>query len=178
MGPITVSPDARAPASTLIPPQAGKPMQEAEYLALSTAAKKALEERRSEIEEKVEAALREGKKLEREINEKLMAIETQAGEYLVRIPLAELRERYQDYPKILSYFDAVRDHILKNLQRFNVTDAAPNLCQMTQIQMAEPPADPFLPYRVNVFVANSDTQGSPIIIETNPACHNLFGVVE
>src|SRR5207253_7024104 len=121
---------------------------------------------------------REGKKLEREINEKLVAIETQAGEYLVRIPLAELRERYQDYPKILSYFDAVRDHILKNLQRFKGTDAAPNLGQMTQIQMAEPPADPFLPYRVNVFVDNSDTQGSPIIIETNPAYHNLFGVVE
>ena len=162
----------------LIPTKDGKPMQEAEYLALSTAAKKALEERRSEIEEKVEAALREGKKLEREINEKLVAIETQAGEYLVRIPLAELRERYQDYPKILSYFDAVRDHILKNLQRFKGTDAAPNLGQMTQIQMAEPPADPFLPYRVNVFVDNSDTQGSPIIIETNPAYHNLFGVVE
>ena len=70
----------------LIPTKDGKPMQEAEYLALSTAAKKALEERRSEIEEKVEAALREGKKLEREINEKLVAIETQAGEYLVRIP--------------------------------------------------------------------------------------------
>ena len=35
-----------------------------------------------------------------------------------------------------------------------------------------------MPYRVNVFVDNSDTQGPPIIVETNPTYHNLFGVIE
>jgi lon-related putative ATP-dependent protease len=35
-----------------------------------------------------------------------------------------------------------------------------------------------LPYRVNVFVDNSDSQGAPIIVETNPTFHNLFGVIE
>jgi predicted ATP-dependent protease len=29
-----------------------------------------------------------------------------------------------------------------------------------------------------VFVDNSDAQGPPIIVETNPTYHNLFGVVE
>jgi hypothetical protein len=67
----------------LLPTKDGKPMQEADYLALSTAEKKTLEDKRGEIEEKVEAALREGRKLEREITEKLAAVETQAGEYLV-----------------------------------------------------------------------------------------------
>jgi len=42
----------------------------------------------------------------------------------------------------------------------------------------ETPGDPFLPYRVNVFVDNSDTQGPPIIVETNPTYHNLIGVIE
>jgi predicted ATP-dependent protease len=46
------------------------------------------------------------------------------------------------------------------------------------MQFGEPPTDPFLPYRVNVFVDNSDTQGPPIIVETNPTYHNLFGVIE
>src|SRR5947209_17168041 len=71
----------------LIPTKDGKPMQEAEYLALSTAEKKELEERRREMEEKVEAELREGKKLEREINEKLGAMETKEAEYRVGIRL-------------------------------------------------------------------------------------------
>ena len=162
----------------LLPTQEGKPMQEADYLALSAAQKKSLEEKRGEIEKKVEDTLREGKKLEREITEKLEAAETDAAHYLIRSPLADLREKYQDYPKIIGYLDGVRDHIIKNLQRFKGADVGPGGGAMGLMQMGEPPADPFLPYRVNVFVDNSDTQGPPIIVETNPSYHNLFGVVE
>jgi predicted ATP-dependent protease len=162
----------------LLPTKDGKPMQEADYLALSTAEKKQLEEKRGEIEEKVGAALREGKKLEREITEKLATVETQAGEYLVRIPFAELKEKYRDNPKILTYLDDVREHILKNLNRFKGSDSSPGMIPMTPMPLGEPSTDPFLPYRVNVFVDNSETQGPPIIVETNPSYHNLFGVVE
>lgn len=162
----------------LLPTRDGKPMQEAEYLALSAEEKKRLEESRGEIEKKVESALREGKKLEREIAEKLEAAETRAADYLVRIPVAELKEKYREYPKVLAYFDGVRDHILKNLQRFKGSEPAPVMTPMGPMVLGEPPGDPFLPYRVNVFVDNSETQGPPIIVETNPTYHNLFGVVE
>jgi lon-related putative ATP-dependent protease len=162
----------------LLPTKDGKPMQEAEYLALSAEEKKRLEERRSELEKKVEATLRDGKKLEREIAEKLEVAETRAGDYLVRIPLTDLKEKYRDYPKVLAYLDTVRDHILKNLQRFKGVEPAPMMTPMGPMSFGEPPGDPFLPYRVNVFVDNSDTHGPPIIVETNPTYHNLIGVVE
>jgi predicted ATP-dependent protease len=163
----------------LLPTKDGKPMQEADYLALSPAEKKDLEEKRGEIEQKVEAALREGKKLEREIVEKSAKVEAQAGEYLVQTPLAELKEKYRDHPKILSFLEAVREHILKNLNRFKSSEAgAPAMMPMVPMPLGEPSTDPFLAYRVNVFVDNSDTQGPPIIVETNPSYHNLFGVVE
>ncbi len=162
----------------LIPLKNGKPMQEEEYLALSPEEKKELEEKRSEIEKKVEEALREGKRLEQQITAQLETLEQQAGEYLVRIPLSELKEKYQGYPKVITYLDAVRDHILKNLNRFKGGDGAQALGPLSLLQPSEPPTDPFLPYRVNVFVDNSDTQGPPIVNETNPTYHNLFGVVE
>ena len=162
----------------LIPLKNGKPMQEEEYLALSPEEKKELEEKRSEIEKKVEEALREGKRLEQQITAQLETLEQQAGESLVRIPLSDLKEKYQGYPKVISYLDAVRDHILKNLHRFKGGDGAQALGPLSLLQPSEPPTDPFLPYRVNVFVDNSDTQGPPIVIETNPTYHNLFGVVE
>ena len=162
----------------LLPMKNGKPMEEAEYLAFSAEEKKLLEEKRSEIEKKVDAALREGKKLEREIAEKLEAVEMQAGDYLIRIPLADLKEKYQDYPTLIAYLDGVRDHILKNLQRFKGAEAAPGARPLVPLPMGEAPGDPFLPYRVNVFVDNSDLQGPPIIVETNPTYHNLFGVIE
>ena len=162
----------------LLPVKDGKPMQEAEYLALSEAEKKDLEERRGELEKKVESTLREGKKLEREIAEKLEAAEAQAADYLVRIPLAELKDKYGHYPKVLAYLDAVRDHILKNLGRFKGNEPASVMTPLGPVPTGEPPGDPFLPYRVNVFVDNSETVGPPIIVETNPTFHNLFGVVE
>jgi predicted ATP-dependent protease len=158
----------------LLPTRDGKPMQEADYLALTTDEKKKLEEKRGEIEEKVEAALREGKKLEREITEKLAAVETQAGEYLVRLPLTEIKEKYIEHPKISAYLDGVREHILKNLNRFKGGEPSAGPI----MPLGEPATDPFLPYRVNVFVDNSETQGPPIIVETNPSYHNLLGVVE
>jgi predicted ATP-dependent protease len=162
----------------LLPTKDGKPMQEADYLALSSAEKRQLEEQRGEIEKKVEDTLREGKKLEREIAEKLEAAETQAADYLVRAPLADLKEKYHDFPKVMGYLDGVRDHIIKNLQRFKGVDGPPAMGSMAVMQFGEPPGDPFLPYRVNVFVDNGDTQGPPIIVETNPTYHNLFGVIE
>ncbi|MFQ5917216.1 MAG: Lon-like protease helical domain-containing protein, partial [Candidatus Binatia bacterium] len=75
----------------------GKPMQEGDYLTLPAEQRKVLEERRGEIEKRMDGALREGKKLEREISDKLESLDQQAGEYLVRIPLSDLKERYKDY---------------------------------------------------------------------------------
>ncbi len=164
----------------LIPVKDGKPMQEADYIALPQEEKKRFEEKRGEIEKKVEDALRDGKKLEREISEKLESMEKEATDFLARAPLAELKEKYRDYPKLLTYLEDVRGHILKNLQRFKVPDTSASSAALAlpAMQFGESPTDPFLPYRVNVFVDNSDTQGPPIIVETNPSYHNLFGVIE
>ncbi len=162
----------------LLPNKDGKPMQEADYLALPAEEKKRLEEKRGEIEKQVEGTLREGKKLEREISERLEELEKQAGEYLVRIPFAELKEKYADHGGVLHYLDEVRDHVLKNLQKFRGGEAPPGAVPLPMQMIPEAPMDPYLPYRVNVFVDNSATQGPPIIVETNPNYHNLFGVVE
>ena len=104
-------------------------------------------------------------------------METEAADYLVRNPLTELKDKYHDYPRMLAYLDGVREHILKNLQRFKVETTAP-ASPPGATAYGERPGDPFLPYRVNVFVDNGDTQGAPIIVETNPTYHNLFGVIE
>ena len=144
----------------LLPIKDGKPMQEADYLGLPSEEKKRLDGIRGEIEKKVEDALREGKKLEREISEKLEALENEAGDYLVRIPLAELKEKYRDYPKVVAYLDGVRDMSLKNLQRFKGSEVPVASGPLGAMAFGEPPSDPFLPYRVNVFVDNSDTPGA------------------
>jgi len=69
--------------------------------------------------------LRDGKKLEREIAARLETVETEAADYLVRNPMTELKEKYRDYPRVMAYLDGVREHILKNLQRFKGEAASP-----------------------------------------------------
>ncbi len=169
-----------APAGMVMIPlrNDGKPMQEEEYLNLPVEQKKVMEERQTEIGKRVDQVLREGKKLEREIGAKLEALDRQAGEYLVHIPLSELNEKYRDYPRVLQYFAAVKEHILRNLGNFKGTEGAQEKGPLALLQPPEAPSDPFVPYRVNVFVDNSETQGPPIVIETNPTYHNVFGVVE
>jgi lon-related putative ATP-dependent protease len=162
----------------LLPAKNGKPLQDSEYLELSAPERKALDARRSEIEKKVEDTLREGKKLEREIADKLEEAETQLADALVRTPISDLKEKYREYAKVVAYLDGAREHILRNRARFKGADAVPAAMPMTMFQFGETPADPFLPYRVNVFVDNSDTQGPPIVVETNPTYHNVFGVIE
>jgi len=162
----------------LLPAKNGKPLQDSEYLELSTPERKALDDRRSEIEKKVEDTLREGKKLEREITDKLEEAETQLADALVRTPISDLKEKYREYPKVVAYLDAARDHILRNRARFKGADTVPAAMPMAMLQFGETPGDPFLPYRVNVFVDNSDAQGPPIVVETNPTYHNVFGVIE
>ncbi|HEX7230190.1 MAG TPA: ATP-binding protein [Candidatus Binatia bacterium] len=162
----------------LLPAKNGKPLQEAEYLELAATERKILEERRAALEKRVEETLREGQKLEREIAERLEEAETRVADYLVRTPISDLKEKYREYPKIVAYLEAVRDHILKNRGRFKGGDAVPAATPMMMLQLGQTSSDPFLPYRVNVFIDNSDTQGPPIIVETNPTYHNVFGVIE
>lgn len=156
----------------------GKPMQEEDYLNLPADRKKDLEERQKEISQRVDKALREGKRLEQEIITKLDVLDTQAGEYLVRRPLALLKEKYREYPKVVAYLEAVGKDILRNLTHFKDSGASKPSGPFGFLTPPEAPADPFLNYKVNLFVDNSEAAGPPIIIETNPNYHNLFGLVE
>lgn len=38
--------------------------------------------------------------------------------------------------------------------------------------------DPSLNYRVNLFVDNSNTEGAPVIMDSNYSYHNIFGTLE
>ena len=170
------------PAGMVLIPlgQDGKPLQEDAFAELPEEEKKRLEEKQGEIGQGVEKALREGKRLEGEIAEKLAVLDKQAGDFLVEKPLARLKEKYREYTRVLEYLDSVKDHILAHLDPFKggVDQSKGPLPFLQAPTSPEGSVDPFLVYKVNVFVDNSGLQGSPIVIETNPTYHNLFGMVE
>ena len=79
-------------------------------------------------------------------------------------------------PKVHEYLDEVKKHILNNLNIFKASaeqgkPPVPFLEQRDEV-------DPFLPYRVNVILDNSEQDGVPVIIETTPTFSNIFGTIE
>ena len=46
------------------------------------------------------------------------------------------------------------------------------------LPFAMPVGDPFLEFRVNVLVDNTDEKNAPVIFETSPSYKNLFGTIE
>ncbi|MCU0302449.1 MAG: AAA family ATPase [Thermoanaerobaculales bacterium] len=63
------------------------------------------------------------------------------------------------------YLDAVRQDLEESFEVFISDDA-------------EPGVDRFLRWRVNLAVDNSDLEGRPVVMETEPTYTNLFGTIE
>jgi lon-related putative ATP-dependent protease len=81
----------------------------------------------------------------------------------------EKRAPCPDLAALHDYLAEVKDAIL----------ARPDAFRQKPAEGETPvPVDPFLEFRVNVLVDNSETKTAPVIFETNPTYKNLFGSIE
>ncbi|MEG0855399.1 MAG: AAA family ATPase [Terrisporobacter sp.] len=109
----------------------------------------------------------------REIEERIkmimIEIEDEVGRVVIDPHIDQLKEKYNDNEKVITYLDQIREDILKNLELFYLEDE-----EFREIYSK----DSFLKYVVNLFVDNQDNDNAPVIIETNPSPSQLFGKVE
>jgi len=119
--------------------------------------------------------------LSRELASELSYLEQEAASVLVDGVIEELKEKYPG-ADVSEYLEEVRHHLLDNLDPFKERegegehDEEPpdGLPKMT----AGPERDPFRVYGVNVILAHSDEEISPVIFETTPTYANLFGTIQ
>jgi lon-related putative ATP-dependent protease len=71
--------------------------------------------------------------------------------------------------KILDYLNDVEQNLIKNIDLFK----APQKEEKEKALV-----DPFLEYRVNLLIDNSELKGTPVVMETNPNYINVFGSIE
>ena len=162
----------------LIPVVDGRPVSQKDYMAMPEDQRKTLEAKQRDLSKLVNEKLEQAQALEKETEEELKNLDQRIGKFSISQPFNDLEEKYKDSPEILLYQKALKDYTLKRIDLFKDGKA----------QTSAPPAvatfptprerDPYLPFRVNVFVDNSDTVGPPIIIEPNPTYGNLFGKIE
>jgi len=113
--------------------------------------------------------------LARELSRELEELEREAVRSIVDGIIDEIKEQFK-IPKVHEYLDDVRKHILNNLHIFKATAEQVKSVPFSPEQKEE--VDPFLPYRVNVILDNSEQEGVPVIIETTPTFSNIFGTIE
>ena len=160
----------------LIPLVHGRPMSEEEYARLDAAERAAIDERRAPVTERVEATFERVRLLEREVAEQLRKLEQETAEFAIARPFNNLLGDSLP-PEAIRFVEEVRTYTLAHLDLFRRVEAKEQSAGDSGI-LPGFRGDPFLAYRVNVFVDNSQTQGPPVVIESNPTWSNLFGRIE
>ena len=121
--------------------------------------------------------------LSRELASELSYLEQEAASVLVDGVIEELKEKYPG-ANVSEYLEEVRHHLLDNLDPFKEREgegeqegeSPDGLPKM--LGNSGPERDPFRVYGVNVILAHSDDEVSPVIFETTPTYANLFGTIQ
>ncbi|MBQ8299226.1 MAG: AAA family ATPase [Clostridia bacterium] len=150
----------------------GKTLSEEEFNALDEATRNDFERRSVDIQKQTIDTMTKIKELEKKALEKMNSWQNNIALFAVSIQINELRNKYKKFPKIQTFLKAVQKDILANLNEFI---AEPQ----TQTPMGKIDAPkPWQKYQVNLFIDNSELDGAPVVIDSNPSFYNLFGKLE
>ena len=153
-----------------------KPIDEKEYIKMSSDERKKIEESSFIVQGKLVDAMKQIKELEKNVKDKIEHLEIKIALLAVEQPIMELKEKYAQYKNVVEYLQSVQRDILHNIEDFKDLDK-----EMTEeLEFVEKIRDKDVTkkYTVNLVVDNRDTKGAPVIIENNPKYHNLLGKIE
>ncbi len=127
-----------------------------------------LSKKHEELTGKLEEIFEQMKEIEEETRRLLKRWDAESITPIIKGALNEIRSKF-DYPKIREYLDEAENNLIRNIDLFKGQKREPKEIEVI---------DPFLPFRVNLLIDNSELKGSPVVMETNPNYINLFGSVE
>ena len=152
---------------SLLPIMEGKPISSEQYEALDAETKQQIESRRVGLDQDVQTFLRQVRDVNKDSRDRINELHRKMGLYVVGSRLEGIREQHVGFPPVISYLKDVEEHILSHLEDFTEDSAKPDSMAASQIRL-EPLVDLFLKYKVNIVVDNTDLNGAPVVMETNP----------
>lgn len=154
----------------------GQPMSQERLAELGEEEKQALREKSDTLQENMKEAVKKIRDVEEEFKQRHHKLESETALYVVDRIIEPCFERYKDEPSVLEYLKMVREDVLENMDDFRKKEES---------QPQQMPAFPiphkegaFRKYDLNVLIDNSETEGAPVVIESNPMYPNLFGTIE
>jgi len=158
----------------------GEPMTQEDLRQLSEEERAELRKKSDELHEKMKESIKKIREAEAEFKEKHTKLDNEIALFVVGQLMDSYEEKYKDEANVREYLKEVQEDILENIDDFK---KKPEAQQQQQQQQGTPFAVPqretvFRKYDVNVLIDNSETEGAPVVIESNPAYPNLFGSIE
>jgi predicted ATP-dependent protease len=161
----------------ILPLTEGRAMTAEEFQALTLAEKHALQERQRPVEQIVEEAAEQLRNIERQVMEMIRAMDRAVVEAIVKAPFDRLGREFLEYEEVGVFISQLLEFTLKSADLLRQMAGAP-LPVQDPMQPGVIPGDPFIAFRINLFVDNSGADEPPIIIEPNPTWTNLFGRID
>jgi lon-related putative ATP-dependent protease len=87
--------------------------------------------------------------------------------------LNELKEKYREFPAVITHLDAVHTNVLEEAEAFTQVQEESAIPDNLKNRVKE-----FPQYNVNVLVDNKELETAPVIYEDSPGFSNLIGRVE
>ena len=159
----------------MMPVLDGKTLVEEEFDELDESVKREFEERSNLVQEQIFQALAEIKTIEKEAEKKVEEWQSNIALMTINVHINSIKANYKRNKKISTYLDGIKKDILKNINFFLASDA--ELKANAQMQRGEV-REPWLNYRVNLIIDNSNLEGAPVIMDTNYSYYNIFGGLE
>ncbi len=159
-----------------VPLKDGEELNEEEFNQLDKEEREEVEKKSTEVQLKAMEIIRKIQNEEKAMKDRFRELEQKTGLHAVGHLIDELKEKYGEFPRVLHYLDALQEDVLENLQDFKDDDddkqfPFPWLKKQAQDEAATR-------YTVNLLIDNSELDGAPVVIETNPTYYNLIGRVE
>lgn len=151
----------------------GKTIEEEEFEKLDDNLKKEFEDKSNIVQEQIMAAISEIKAIEKAAEKKIDEWQSNVALLTINIHINQIKSKFKRNKKVTKFLNDIKEDILKNISLF-VNDPPEQKAQGPRV---ETPA-PWLNYRVNLFVDNSNTEGAPVIMDSNYSYHTIFGKLE
>ncbi|MBS3819648.1 AAA family ATPase [bacterium] len=131
-----------------------------------------LRKKYDELTEELEDVFGQLREIEEETRKMLKKWDQEAISPIIKGAINEIRSKFKG-KKISNYLNQVEQNLIQNINLFKEQKKG-----QQQQQPEKELTDPFLPYRVNLLIDNSEKEGAPVVMENNPNYVNLFGAIE
>ncbi|HIU51823.1 MAG TPA: AAA family ATPase [Candidatus Merdicola faecigallinarum] len=154
----------------------GKTIEEEEFEKLDESIKKEFEDKSTIVQQQIIEVISEIKAIEKQADKKIEEWQSNIALLTINVHINNIKSRFKRNKKITTFLNNVKQDILKNISMF-ITEEPNDASKQNNGPRPESHA-PWLNYRVNLFVDNSNLEGAPVIMDSNYSYHNIFGKLE